>query len=147
MATGLRFGAGAVLYYNSASYGTPTWVPITNVGDLELDIDFEEAEAATRASGMATEPTLQHFEIGFEMLEDMSDTVFVALKGFFLAKTSEDYFVCSGAYNASGENYARSDCKIVSFKKTEPLKGVNKYAVKIKRAYNTTHAITAGVTT
>ncbi len=143
-ATGLRFGASAILYYNTGTFGTPTWTAITNVGDLELDIDFEEAEASTRGAGMATEPTLQHFEIGFEMLEDMSDSVFVALKAAFLAKTLKDFFVCSGVYTNSGENYARSEGKIVSFKKTEPLKGINKYACKIKRAY-TSNVIQAGV--
>lgn len=144
-ATGLRFGALAFLYRNSgASFATPTWNDIGNVGDVTTDIDWNEAEASTRGSGEAVEPTLQKFEVDFEMLEDMDDADFLAIRAAFLAKTKMDWFLCSGAYNAQGETYVRSEAKVMSFKKTEPLKGVNKYAVKIKRCY-TTNAIQAGI--
>lgn len=44
-------GFNAHIYYNSGSYGTPTWVDCPSVRDLALNIEANDADVSTRGNG------------------------------------------------------------------------------------------------
>jgi len=66
----VRLGLDAKLYRNTGTYDTPTWVEMTNVKDLTLNLESGEADVTTRANNgwRATVATLKDGSIEFEMV-------------------------------------------------------------------------------
>jgi hypothetical protein len=140
MTTALRFGASSKLYRDSASsWSVPTWVEITNAHDkVDVGLSFSEQDATIRGVGpiKLTEPTLLEIEIGWTMLEDISDANFLALRLAFFTKAVIHMLNASGLYSATGETYVEADVKICKFAKGEPLDGINTYDVSAKPCYS-----------
>ena len=44
---GFVLGLSGVSYYNTGTYGSPVWVVIDQVGDVEIPLEFDEADATT----------------------------------------------------------------------------------------------------
>jgi len=116
-------GMNAKLYYNTATYGTPTWTLITNVRDLTLNLDSESADVTTRAnSGWKTEVvTLRSASITFQAIYDKSDTASQALFDAYLAGTIKDFAVADAAIATSGTEYFRAECYVKAATITQPL--------------------------
>jgi hypothetical protein len=139
----LRFGAKSTLNRNTASYSTPTWLPILPVGDVNLNISFEKANASTRGQQpiAANEPTQLILSIDFTMLEDIADVNYLAIRAAALAKTSLDILACTDVAGTAGEASVRCDYKVQEFKKGEPLNGINTYNVVIEPCYSANPAV------
>ena len=52
----MKLGINGKLYQNTGAYGSPTWVEITNVRDLTLNMDAAEADATTPGSPSCARP-------------------------------------------------------------------------------------------
>lgn len=66
----------AKLYYNTGSYGSPTWTLICNVKDLTLSLESAEVDVSTRCGSGFNEyiAGLTDVSISYSMLYDPSDT-------------------------------------------------------------------------
>ncbi len=139
MTTALRFGANATVNRNSASFGSPSWQYITLCRDLTANLDYEEADATQRGSGgnKQSEPTLRGISLEFDVLEDLNDANYLALRSAFINKTEIDTLISTGGATTSGELTLRAGYKIFGFKKSEPLNGINTYSVSMKPCYST----------
>jgi predicted secreted protein len=104
----------AKLYYNSATYATPTWDLITEVKDLTLTFSKGEVDVTTRASGGYTEIVdgLKEASIEFSILYNTSDTDFSAILDAFHANTAVEFFVMDGLVATSGSEGLRATCTI-----------------------------------
>ena len=47
---GIKLGMEAKLYRNTGTYAAPTWVELTNVKDLTLNLEAGEADVTTRGN-------------------------------------------------------------------------------------------------
>jgi len=70
-----RLGMDAKLYRNTGDYATPTWVEVSNVKDVTLNLEKGEADVTTRANAgwRATVGTLKDASIEFQMVWDTVD--------------------------------------------------------------------------
>tara|TARA_Y100000114_G_scaffold49162_1_gene44849 strand:- start:166 stop:621 length:456 start_codon:yes stop_codon:yes gene_type:complete len=116
----------AKLYYNSGSYGSPTWVEICNVKDVTLSLEKDEVDVTTRCSGGFKEfaDGLIDASVSFSMLYNTSDAAFTALQTAFFAKEKVEVAVMDGnIVPASGVTASglRSCCMVKSFSRNESL--------------------------
>lgn len=94
----------AKLYRNSGTYATPTWDLISNVKDLTLNLEKDETDVTTRASGGFKEfvDGLIDANVEFSMLWDTADTDFTAIRTAFFAKTAIEFAVMDGLITGAG---------------------------------------------
>lgn len=113
----------AKVYYNTASYATPTWAEVTNVKDVTLNLEKDETEVTTRASGGYKEfvDGLIDASIDFNMLWDTADTAFTAFQTAFFAKTAVEFLVLDGDEGTTGSQGLRVTCMIKNFTRNETL--------------------------
>lgn len=120
----------AKLYRNTGTYQSPNWNLIPNVKDLTLNLEKDETDVTTRASGGFKEfvDGLIDATIEFNMLWDSSDADFTAIQGAFFAKTAVEFLVLDGAVvqeqngpAVTGNQGLRAVCMIKSFSRSETL--------------------------
>ena len=80
-----RLGMDAKLYRNTGTYALPTWVEVSNVKDVTLNLEKGEADVTTRANQgwRATVGTLKDASIEFQMVWDTVDAGFDAIRQAF----------------------------------------------------------------
>lgn len=113
----------AKLYYNTGSYGSPTWTLICNVKDLTLTMESAETDVTTRCGSGFREYVagLTDVTIDFSMLYDPSDSTWEALRGHFFAKTAVEMLVLDGPVATAGSEGLRATCFVKSFTRNETL--------------------------
>lgn len=113
----------AKLYYNTGTYATPTWTEITNVKDVTLNLEKDETDVTTRASGGYKEfvDGLIDASVDFNMVWDTADTAFTAIQTAFFAKTAEEFLILDGDEGTAGSQGLRVTCMIKSFTRNETL--------------------------
>ena len=113
----------AKFYRNSGSYGSPTWDLISNVKDLTLNLDKDETDVTTRASGGFKEfvDGLIDASIEFSMLWDTADTNFTAIRTAFFAKTAVEFLILDGDEGTAGSQGLRVTCMVKGFTRNEAL--------------------------
>lgn len=113
----------AKFYRNSGTYGSPTWDLISNVKDLTLNLDKDETDVTTRASGGFKEfvDGLIDASIEFSMLWDTSDADFTAIRTAFFAKTAIEFLILDGLQATAGSQGLRVTCMIKAFTRNETL--------------------------
>lgn len=113
----------AKLYYNTGTYGTPTWTEITNVKDLTLSLEKDEIDLTTRGSNGFKEfaDGLIDASVEFGLLWDTSDAAFTALQDAFFNKTSEELLILDGSSATSGNQGLRATMMVKSFSRSESL--------------------------
>ena len=123
----LILGMNSKLYYNTGSYGSPTWTLITNVKDVEVNLDSETVDSTTRANSgwKSSVVTLRVASITFSMNYDKSDTAHQAILDAYLAGTVKDFAVADGLIATTGTEYFRAECYIKSANYKQPLAGIN----------------------
>lgn len=94
----------AKLYRNTGTHATPTWNEIANVKDLTLNMDKDETDVTTRASGGWKEfvDGLIDGSVDFSMLWDPADADFTALQTAFFAKTPIEFAIMDGIITGAG---------------------------------------------
>lgn len=113
----------AKFYRNSGSYGSPSWDLISNVKDLTLNLDKDETDVTTRASGGFKEfvDGLIDASIEFSMLWDTADTNFTAIRTAFFAKTAVEFLILDGDEGTAGSQGLRVTCMVKGFTRNEAL--------------------------
>lgn len=123
MAGGALSGGDCKLYYNSASYASPTLVEVTKAVDVDFTIDKGYGDASSRSSGWKKNvATLKDLTInfGYRYRQGATDTVFDALRAAGLADTPIELFVLDGVSSAAGNEGIRAYVDL-AFGRTEAL--------------------------
>jgi len=131
---GKQVGLDMKLYYNSATFASPTWVLLANVRDLTGPDSFSEADVSKRGSGRKqTEPALRDISIEWEMVyDDLDVTGFVEMQTRYYNRTLTELALADAAIATSGTHYLRVECKLLKFERNEALEGANLYGVTAK---------------
>lgn len=111
---------------------------IPNVTDLALELNTDEADVTTRGNSgwKATLATLRDASIQFQMVWDLSDADFVAIRRAFLNGTSIALAALSGSKTTVGSDGLWADLMVTSFTKTENLAEAQKVDVTLKPTYS-----------
>lgn len=130
-------GMNAKLYRNTGSYASPTWVEITNVRDLTLNLTKAEADLTTRANEgwRAMAGTLKEGSVEFEMIWDPTDDGFEAIKDAWFGDTTIELAVMDKAIDESGAQGLRATMSVISFSRSEPLEEGMTVSVTVKPTY------------
>lgn len=133
----VRLGLDAKLYRNTGDYDTPTWVEMTNVKDLTLNLESGEADVTTRANNgwRATVATLKDGSIEFEMVWDTADAGFTAIKTAWFGNTSIEFAIMDGGITETGSQGLRATFSITKFSRNEPLEEAMTVSVTAKPTY------------
>lgn len=106
-------GIKAKLYYNSATFASPTWVEHTLIRDLTRNFKPSLADVVTRASrAMKAVPTTYDMSITGTMLSDVDSTIYLAQRTAFLAGTPWDILCLSGSNSNNGEEGVRYEAVV-----------------------------------
>ena len=134
---GVRLGMEARLYRNSASYATPTWVEVTNVKDVTLNMEKGEADVTTRGNNgwRATVGTLKDASVEFQMVWDTADAGFTEIQQAFFGNTPIEFAIMSGDITDPESEGLRATCDIFSFTRNEALEEAIMVDVSIKPTY------------
>lgn len=135
----VKLGLDAKLYYCVAGIaGTPTWVELTNVKNVTLNLQKGEADVTTRANNgwKATAATLKEGSIEFEMVWDTTDGGFTAIKNAYFNNTLIGMAAMDGPIATNGNQGLWADCAITDFTRDEPLEDAISVKVTAKPTYS-----------
>lgn len=121
-----KLAENAKLYRNTGTHAAPTWNEIPNVKDLTLNLDKDETDVTTRASGGFKEfvDGMIDASVEFSMLYDPADQDFTAIEDAFFAKTPIEFAVMDGIITgagSTGNQGLRAFMMIKSFTRNENL--------------------------
>ena len=136
---GVKLGLDAKLYRNTGTPGAPTWIEMTNVKDLTLNLEASEADVTTRgnAGWRATLAALKDASIEFEMVWDTADAAFTAIKDAFFGGTEIEFAVMDGDITVTGSQGLQAVMSITNFSRSEPLEEAISVSVTAKPTYAT----------
>ena len=135
----IKLGMEAKLYRNTGTYAAPTWVELTNVKDVTLNLEKGEADVTTRANAgwRATAATLKDASVEFEMVWDTTDAGFTAIKNAYFNNTTIELAVMDGAIATNGSQGLRATMMITNFSRSEALEEAITVSVTAKPTYAT----------
>jgi hypothetical protein len=133
-------GGEAKFYYNSGTYGSPTWALIDNCQDL----DVADARTAVAAPIRGNWPFLGHL-VGMRDItitwsslqkQETTDTVLTALLAAYVAGTITEFAIADQAIATVGCKYQRVICVITKADRSEPIDGAVTISFEAKPAVN-----------
>ena len=142
-------GADCKVYRNNGgSWGTPTWDEVTIVGDVNLNLEMEKAEATARQSGKVKqfEPTLLDLGLEFTLFRDQAHADLTALETAFTARTSIIMAAATGTITVPTVSYWKGEMKVSGFSEGQPINGLATIAVKMSPCYGSNVAAETIVT-
>ena len=131
-------GLDLKLYYNTASYATPTWSLITNVEDLTLGLTKAEGNASNRSQVYAMFMGTQKLaEFSWKMVNNPADAATAAIQAAYDADpgTLIELAFADGLIATTGTKYRRFESEILDISEDQPLAGVSMISVKAKPTY------------
>ena len=131
-------GMNAKLYYNTGTYGSPTWTEISNVRDVTLSLERGDSDITTRGGGgwRQSVATIADGSVDFQMVWDNTDTAFAAIKTAFIEATTVEFLVLDGSSSTTGNQGLRAEMAITSFNRNEGLEDALTVDVSAKTAYS-----------
>ena len=115
-------GLNAKVYRNTGSWGTPTWVEVTNIQDVSLAMEAGEFAGNTRGSKWKKfARTLLEAGVELNMLHKPGYAGQVAIRNAFLDGTLIDLAIMDGAITTSGNEGLRAEMAVLSYNREEPL--------------------------
>jgi len=124
MATNLK-GIGAKLYYNSATFGSPTWVALTIVRDVTMNRKATLADVLTRSTrAMRKVPTMFDISISGSWPADVDDTGYLVVRTAFLAGSTLDVMCLTGVSTNNGEEGWRFEAVIADMTQDQGAQNV-----------------------
>jgi len=120
--------------------GSGSWLELTNVKDVTLNLETGEADVTTRgnAGWRATIGTLKDGSVEFEMVWDTEDAGFSAIKDAYFDNAKIGFAVMDGDIAASGSQGLQADFSITNFSRKEPLEEALAVSVTAKPTYSDT---------
>ncbi|GEM_PF-1961095 len=132
-------GQDCKLYWNANTHEDPTWVEVNLVRELTLDLERNEHDATTRASGDFEVVTagLMKAPATFDMLWVTSNPSFQALLAAFLNNTLIEMAVMDGPMTTPGRTGLLAQMRVLKFGEGQPKDGNVTASVIIKPGLST----------
>jgi hypothetical protein len=144
-----KLGLNAKLYYNTGSYGTPTWTLCDFMKDVSLELSSAEADATTRANGgwKATLATLQDASLTFTAPHDVSITAYAAFVDAWYDRTPLELLILDQAVATAGATGLRASFIITGMTEGQPIEDIqaNDFTLKLTNTYDGSGDITPPV--
>lgn len=114
-------GMNCKTYYNTGTFGSPTWVEITNISKMKLTMAGETFDARTRAAGMFHQWACTGIDLtpSWEMNWNLADTAFTALKTAFFAGAEKDMIFLDGSQSSGSHEGPRISAVFTKFDRDE----------------------------
>lgn len=132
----------AKLYYNTGTYGSPTWTLIDNCQSLTLNLSKDAVDVTTRASQGFKEYVdgLIDASIEWGMLWDTEDTAFTAIRTAFFNKTAIEFLILDQEYDNTAAQGLRAICMVENFTRAENLGEALTVSVTVRPVANSNAA-------
>lgn len=134
-------GDSAKLYYGYAGTALGSLTELTNVKDLNVALERNEADVTTRANAgwSQTAPTLRNNTLEFEMVAKPSDAAVDAILATYLGTYGSgadgetiQLAALDGDRSTSGTKGINAEYCITNVSRSEPIDGVITYSVTAK---------------
>lgn len=131
-------GFNGKAYYNTGTYGSPTWSLISNMGDVEVTDEMTEVELPLRAGAgfMFYAAGMRKLGFAWKMMHNPGDTAYTALQTAYAARTAQDFLFLDQAQGTAGSAGTRALTNLTKFARQEPLDGVMMTDVVAKPSYS-----------
>jgi hypothetical protein len=118
---------------SSSDVSGATWIEISNVRDVTLNLETGEADVTTRANSgwKQTLPTLKDGSIEFEMVWDTADAGFAAIRDAWQNNDEIALAAMDGDIDTAAQGLV-GNFVITNFSRTEPLEDALKVSVTAK---------------
>lgn len=135
-----KTGLDCKLYYNSATYNSPTWNEVTIARDVTLTRSKGEADVSNRGSRFKKrKATLIDAGVTTQFVWDTENPQFQAFQEAFDNDDPIEVLVLDGEYDEPGAQGLRAFMEVFKFDRSEPLEGAVMADIELKPAYDTTH--------
>ena len=132
----LKVGNNMQIAYNSATDASPTWVPITIVGDVTVDLGVSAAEVDLRVSSWVLNLAAKNTGgISFTMANDIGGTVFDALLAIALARTHTQFAVGNAPIATSNTEFFKAFAFFSAFPWAQPTQEMSSHDCTLELAY------------
>ncbi len=139
--TAYSIGLDAYVHYDTTGVASPTWVDLTIVEEVTLNIEHSEAEIKNRASAwVGILLGLKDASIEATISYDPSDAGYEAFRDAFLNKTVIGVAVMSDDIATTGAEGLIADCYVTSFSRNEPLEEALTVTMTLRPAANSATA-------
>lgn len=134
-------GLNGKAYYNSGTYGSPTWVLTSNVGDITVTDEMNESAIQVRSQGgfEVTVAGLRKVAFEFSMVYDPGDSAQTALATKYAARTKTDFLFLDQAQGTAGSYGLRVLGLLTKFARQEKINDAMMVDVKIAPTYDSTN--------
>jgi hypothetical protein len=103
-------GIAAKLYYNSATYGSPTWVEVDCVADCQLNFAWDEGAADDRSDPAHRMVKTQFsLDVTGNAKKRISNTAWEYLADLLISRETGDFLVLDGPRTTVGQRGFRFD--------------------------------------
>jgi len=104
-----KMGIKGKAFRNSGTYGSPTWSEMTTISDVQVNSEWNMANATTRASRIEVQvPTTLTLGWTAKIRNDDDDTNNIALLAAYHGPTAVDFLVLDGDMTTVGNQGYRS---------------------------------------
>lgn len=133
-----KTGKNMKAYRNTATYASPTWVELCEIGDLRIaDLSMGMAELKRRCNGFTKNlpSIIQSIAVEFRLISGLGATVYTAIRTAFFAGTCEEYAFMDDTITYTGAQGLRCPCVIEQFPSDQPLEDICGHDVRLLSGY------------
>ncbi len=106
-------GVNSKLYYNSATYGTPTWVEVSLIADLAVNPQWDERDVSSRGSRVKSmKKTMLGIEVTGTLKKKPGDTVYGKFVDALMSDDTLDVLVLDGPRDQNNVRGYRFDAQV-----------------------------------
>lgn len=134
-------GLNGKAYYNSGTYGSPTWVLTSNVGDISVTDEMNTSSIKVRSQGGFEVVVAGTRKVSFEfsMVYDPGDSAQTALRTAYGARTKTDFLFLDQAQATAGSAGLRVLGLVTKFARQEKMDEAMMVDAKIDPTYDSSN--------
>lgn len=132
-----KTGIDHYMYYNSASYASPTLALICSIEDVSLTLSLNLADFKSRCTlwDRKIASTFMPLEASVKLQRHAVKANFDRFRADFLSKRIREYFFLDGPSNYNGSEGIRGHMLISEFPIAEPLEDISTVDMKLVLGY------------
>lgn len=132
----MLLGINAGLYYNTGTYGLPTWTEITDVSDVKLDLSFQKVALPTRNSKVIKSgKTVAEAPLQFTIKQHLTDAAFLAVWAALISNTDViDLMVLNAKDDVNGARGVRGEFVLYSLTDDQAITNALVYQIAAEPA-------------
>lgn len=135
-----RSGRYHFAYWNTGTYGSPTWNQITGARDVSVSQTREVVEFDSRGHVVRTVAvTSLSIEVSIELLYERASGDIDALRTAFLNRANLDVLLLDGQVTTSGSKGLRFTGLITEFTQNEPLSDAVTVSITMRPSESAEH--------